>query len=230
MLKSKRRQFGSIRVKAPLAFPGQLIGVMGGTFNPPHEGHVTVSRTAMRRLGLDRLWWVVTPGNPLKTQGGLPDIEARMAACRRLISDPRVEITAFEAELGTPYTAATLEFLKLRFPAVRFVWVMGADNLAGFHRWQRWRDIATLMPMAVVDRPDWRWRALSSQAARRFRGLQVPESRARTLVSGGKRRAGGGWTLLSTRLSPLSSTDLRRGHGPTIAPQDPGNLPRWPAP
>jgi len=207
MLKSKRRQFGSIRVKAPMAYPGETIGLMGGTFNPPHDGHVTVSRTAMRRLGLDRLWWVVTPGNPLKSNDELPDLESRMAACRRLLRDPKVVITAFEAQLGTPYTAATLEFLKLRYPAVRFVWVMGADNLAGFHRWQRWRDIAKMMPMAVVDRPGWRWRAQTSPTARRFRTLQSPESRAKILATG----SGRGWTLLTTRLSPLSSTELRRG-------------------
>lgn len=219
MIKSQRRPFGSIRVKVPPAPAGQRIGIMGGSFNPPHDGHLTVSRTALRRLALDRIWWVVTPGNPLKTNGELPSIGERMAACRRLIGrDRRAVVTGFEEELGTPFTAATLAFLKLRCPAVRFVWVMGADNLAGFHRWQHWTDIARSMPIAVVDRPGWRFRSLSSKAAGRLRPTRVPEERAATLGrpraagpgSGAARRSGHGWTLISTRLSPLSSTELRQ--------------------
>lgn len=210
MRNSVRPPFGSILVKTPLAFPGERIGIMGGTFNPPHAGHVAVSRTALRRLGLNRIWWVVTPGNPLKSHGGLPDLAQRMAACRRLASSPREIISGFEASLGTSYTAATLGFLRLRYPAVRFVWVMGADNLAGFHRWQRWRSIAASMPVAVIDRPGWRWRALASPAARRLARQQVPELHARTVAARRPPR----WTLLSTRLSGLSSTELRhRGLG-----------------
>ena len=118
---------------------------MGGTFNPPHEGHVLISHTAIRRLGLDQLWWVVTPGNPLKVNDELPPLADRMALCQRIVDDSRVIITGFEADLATPYTAATLAFLKQRFATTHFVWVMGADNLAGFHRWQRWRGIAEMI-------------------------------------------------------------------------------------
>jgi len=206
MLISTRRSFGSMRVKLPLAFPGERIGVMGGTFNPPHDGHVTVSRAALRRLGLARLWWVVTPGNPLKSHGGLPEIAARMADCRRLMAHRRVVVTSFEAELGTPYTAATLAFLRRRMPGVRFIWVMGADNLAGFHRWQHYRQIARMLPIAVVDRPGWRWPALASPSARTLARQRLPEGRARILGAAGANQ----WVLLSTRLSPLSSTELRR--------------------
>ena len=108
---------------------------------------------------------MVTPGNPLKGRDGLPPLEERMAASRRLVTDPRIKVTGFEAALGTPYTYETLRYVTRRFPGMHFVWVMGADNLAGFHRWQRWRDIARLVPMAVVDRPGWRLAALASPAA-----------------------------------------------------------------
>ena len=129
----------SVSIKTPLVMPGQRIGIMGGSFNPPHEGHAIVAETALKRLALDQLWWVVTPGNPLKSNGALPSQATRMAACAKLAKGPRMKITGFEAGLGTPYTAATIAFLKRRYPGVHFVWVMGADNLASFHRWQRWR-------------------------------------------------------------------------------------------
>lgn len=210
MHKSRRPPFGSIRVKTPLAYPGERIGIMGGSFNPPHAGHATVSQTALKRLGLSRIWWLVTPGNPLKANGGLPDLDARMAACRVYARSPREVVTGFEADLGTSYTAATLAFLRLRHPGVRFVWVMGADNLAGFHRWQQWREIARTMPMAVVDRPGWRWRALSSPAARRLADNRMPENRAAGLATRRARHGGSaGWSLISTRLSEQSSTNLR---------------------
>lgn len=154
-----------MRVKPPLIQPGQRIGVMGGTFNPPHDGHALVSRTALRRLGLDQLWWVVTPGNPLKANSGLPSAEERIAWCRELAPDAHMRITAFEEELHTPFTAATIAFLVRRYPGVHFTWIMGADNLASFHRWQSWREIARMVPIAVVDRPGWRLRALASPAA-----------------------------------------------------------------
>jgi nicotinate-nucleotide adenylyltransferase len=179
---------------------------MGGSFNPPHEGHRVVAATALRRLALDRLWWVVTPANPLKPQAGSPDQAARIAASHAYAPGPRVTVTGFEAELGTPYTAVTLAFLVRRYPTARLVWVMGADNLATFHRWRRWRDIARMVPIAVVDRPGWRLKALASPAARALARARIPESRAATLV----RRRAPCWVMLTTRLSPASSTALRR--------------------
>jgi nicotinate-nucleotide adenylyltransferase len=201
------RSFGNIGVRPPPAYPGQRIGVMGGTFNPPHEGHLLVSRTAIRRLQLDRLWWVVTPGNPLKNNSGLTGLETRMALCRMLADDSRIEITAFEEELGTPYTAATLGFLKRRYPAVKFIWVMGADNLATFNRWQRWQDIASTMPIAVVDRPGWHLRSLAGRAASAMAAHRIPEQRAAVLAD----MEPPAWTFLAGPLSPLSSTEIRAG-------------------
>ena len=197
---------GWVQAKTPLAMPGQRIGILGGTFNPPHAGHVQISNIALARLQLDRLWWLVTPGNPLKSNGQLPSLDDRMAACRRLMASPKVEITGFEAELGTPYTAATLEFLTRRYPQTRFVWIMGADNLAWFHRWQRWRDIAANVPIAVIDRPDWRLKALASPAARYMARARMPEAQAALLPL----RNAPAWMLLSGQLSPLSSTALRQ--------------------
>jgi nicotinate-nucleotide adenylyltransferase len=206
--------FGSIGVQPPAALPFQRIGILGGTFNPPHAGHVLVSRAALRRLRLDRLWWLVTPGNPLKTHEALAPLDERLELSRRLAGGPRIQITAFEQQLGTPYTAATLDFLRRRFPSTRFVWVMGADNLASFHRWQRWQEIAAAMPIAVVDRPGWRLKAMASKAAIALRRAYVPEQAAARLAS----MHPPAWTFLTGPLSRLSSTELR-----ALATRDPGS-------
>ena len=178
---------------------------MGGSFNPPHAAHAMIAREALKRLRLDRLWWVVTPGNPLKANSGLPPQSARMQACRALATHPRMEVTGFEAALGSPYTAVTLAFLKKRYPATRFIWVMGADNLAQFHRWQDWRGIARSWPIAVVDRPGWRLKALAGQGAQSLGPRRLPEAQAASLA----RCQPPVWTFLTSRLSPLSSTALR---------------------
>ncbi len=204
-LTARAKSFGRVGVGAPPALPGQAIGILGGTFNPPHDGHALITEIALRRLRLDRLWWVVTPGNPLKSNGGLPPLALRIGACKELIDNPRVEVTGFEERLGTPYTAATLGYLRRRFPGVRFVWIMGADNLATFHRWQRWREIAREVPIAVVDRPGWRLKGMSSPAARSLSAAFIPELQAANLA----RMKAPAWTLLSGPLSPLSSTALR---------------------
>ncbi|MEQ1615195.1 MAG: nicotinate-nucleotide adenylyltransferase [Hyphomicrobiaceae bacterium] len=204
--RSRPGRLGWVQAKTPLAMPGQRIGILGGSFNPPHAGHAQISNIALARLQLDRLWWLVTPGNPLKSNGQLPSLETRMDACRQLMPSPMVEITGFEAELGTPYTAATLEFLSRRYPECRFVWIMGADNLATFHRWQSWRSIAAHVPIAVVDRPGWRLKAIASPAARYMYHARMPEDQAALLPM----REAPAWTLLSGPLSPLSSTALRQ--------------------
>lgn len=194
-----------MRVRIPLVARGQRIGVLGGSFNPPHEGHLQISEIALRRLRLDRLWWLVTPGNPLKANGDLPTLDTRIAACRQFARDNRITVTGFEAQLGTPYTAATIEYLVGRYRDVHFVWLMGADNLAGFHRWQRWRDIARLVPIAVVDRPGWRLRAMAAPAARGLARYRIPEAKAALLPL----MRPPAWTFLGGPLSPLSSTELR---------------------
>ena len=129
-------------VRLPPFVPGMRIGLFGGTFNPPHEGHLLVAQMALKRLKLDRIWWLVTPGNPLKPLNGLPPLAERMAAARELARDPRICVTGFEEEIGARYTFDTLTYLKNRCAGVDFVWIMGADNLRQFHRWQRWQDIA----------------------------------------------------------------------------------------
>lgn len=202
--------FGSLKARPPPALPCQRVGLMGGTFNPPHEGHAICARTALRRLKLDQLWWVVTPGNPLKSGRGLPPLAERMAAARAFVTSPGMKITGFEAELDSPHTVSTVAFLRQRFPRVRFVWVMGADNLATFHLWQHWRDIARMVPIAVVDRPGWRLKALASPAARWLMPWRLPEEAAPLLPG----RTPPAWVFLSTRLSELSSSALRGADRP----------------
>ncbi len=206
MRKSPPVPFGPMAAMPPLAGHGQRIGLLGGSFNPPHAAHVLISEIALKRLELDHVWWLVTPGNPLKPRTDLLPLEERAAACRALLTDPRIVVTTFEKDLPTAYTAATLDFLKLRRPDASFVWLMGADCLAQFHRWHRWRHIFTLLPIAVVDRPGWRLPAVSSPAARTFERDRVPEQKAAELAA----MPAPAWTLLTGPLSPLSSTQLRR--------------------
>ena len=165
----------------PPTTPGLRIGLLGGSFNPPHLGHLHVARTALARLGLDRLWVLVTPGNPLKSATDLATLGRRLAATRRLLEDPRIVVTALEAGFGSPYTWRTVERLALRAPSVRFVWVMGADNLAGFHRWQYWRRIAKTVPIAVVDRPAASLAPLHAPAAQSLADFRLREIDAPTL-------------------------------------------------
>lgn len=194
-------------LRPPPAYPGMTIGLLGGTFDPPHGGHSHISEMALKRLGLDRLWWLVTPGNPLKTRGDGAAFAKRFAQARAQTRDPRIVVTGFEASLGSAYTAETLRYLTRRYPETRFIWVMGADNLVTFHRWERWRDILQLAPVAVVDRPGYRYAALSGRAARAFTHVFVDESDARGLG----RLAPPAWTFITARLSALSSTGLRAG-------------------
>ena len=154
------------------------IGLLGGSFNPPHEGHLNASLIALTRLRLDRLWWLVSPGNPLKDRAELEGLDARIEHCRRLVRHPAIEITAFEARYRIRYTEDTLELLTQLRPQVHFVWIMGADNLAGFHRWQNWRRIAGKMPIAVIDRPGSTLSPLPSRAAIALARYRVGEDRA----------------------------------------------------
>jgi nicotinate-nucleotide adenylyltransferase len=185
---------------------GQRIGLLGGSFNPAHDGHRQISVTALKRLGLDAVWWIVSPANPLKTTGELAPLGERLAEARRVASHARIAVTSFETELPTAFTVGTLRFLRRRHPATRFVWLMGADNLVSVHRWQAWQDIFQLMPVAVLDRPGWRLRAAASKAAGLFRRSVLPEERAATLA----RRPAPAWTFITLPLSPHSSTEIRR--------------------
>jgi len=186
-----------------MAAPNMRIGLLGGSFNPAHEAHREISLTALKRLGLDQVWWLVTPGNPLKDPSKLASLESRVEVARKMARHPRIEVTGFAG--GSAYTIDLLAELKRRFPGVNFVWLMGADNLAQFHRWRAWEEIFAAMPMAVLDRPGLRLKARASKAAQRFALYQVDESDAGGLA----RLEPPAWTILSHRLSGLSSTALR---------------------
>lgn len=193
------------RLVLPPHAPGLRIGLFGGTFDPPHLAHLGASVLAMRRLQLDRLWWLVTPGNPLKNTRGLRALELRMADARRLASHPRIDVTGLEAVINTRFTYDTLEFLVRRCPGVRFVWVMGADNLRSFYRWQNWRGIASLMPIAVVDRMGSSLYATGGRAAQALSRYRLPERMATSLAD----LKPPAWLYLHGLKSPLSSTMLR---------------------
>ncbi len=184
---------------------GMVVGLFGGSFNPPHQGHVLVAEIALRRLGLDQLWWMVTPGNPLKSRRELAPLTERLALCENMAADPRIKVTAFEQALGTSYTARTLDFIRSRNPHAHFVWIMGADNLAGFHHWQRWRKIATTFPIAVIDRPGSTLSYLSSKMARTFDYARIDEDDAGVLW----RKPAPAWTFIHGPRSTLSSSALR---------------------
>ena len=161
--------------RLPPHVPGLRVGLFGGSFNPPHRGHVHASELALKRIGLDRVWWLVSPGNPLKETLGLAPLATRIAAARSLTRDPRIAVTGIEAEIGTRYTHDTVAYLRRRCPGVRFVWIMGADILTQLHLWQRWREIAELVPFAVIDRPGATWPTLGSPAAHWLAARRLPE-------------------------------------------------------
>ena len=193
-------------VRLPPYGPGQVIGLLGGSFNPPHEGHRLISELALSRLGLDRLWWLATPGNPLKSRSELAELNARLAAARRLAPHPRISVTGFEAEIGSRYTCDTIRWLIRRAPGARFVWIMGADNLTQFHLWRHWQEIAVLTPILVVDRPGSTVRALSSRAAKALAPYRWHETEARAFA----RAEAPAFLFLHGRRSNLSSTALRK--------------------
>jgi nicotinate-nucleotide adenylyltransferase len=199
-------RFGRIKARPPYAAPGQAIGLLGGSFNPPHVAHRLVSELALKRLGLDKIWWIVSPGNPLKKRSDLAPLSERLIQSRALATNPHIQITAFESDLPTSYTASTLAFLKSRSPLVRFVWIMGADNLATFERWEHWREIFGIFPVAVIDRPGWRLKALASKAAQAYAGYRIPEGQAIRLAH----TPPPAWTFLTGPLHQISSTALRK--------------------
>ncbi|MBW7055729.1 nicotinate-nucleotide adenylyltransferase [Paracoccus bogoriensis] len=193
-----------MRTGYPIAMPGQRIGLLGGSFDPAHRGHLGISRVALSRLSLDRVWWLVSPGNPLKPNGPAPLLQ-RLEGARRLVGDPRILVTDLEARLRLRKTADTVAALRRLYPGVRFVWLMGSDNLAQFHLWDRWRAIADAVPFAVLARPGSRLSSRNAPAARALRAARLPEWRAAELAL----RRPPAWTLLDLPLSPLSSTALR---------------------
>lgn len=196
---------GTGRIVLPPHGPGMRIGLFGGTFDPVHAAHRAACLLAMKRLGLDRVWWLVTPGNPLKDTRGLAPLAERVHAAQVLAHHPRIDVTDLETQLGTRYTHQTIAYLRQGCPGVRFVWIMGADNLRSFHRWQRWREIARLVPIAVVDRLGPSLYASAGIAGQAFAYARLPETAARALPE----RKPPAWIYLHGLKSPLSSTALR---------------------
>ena len=188
----------------PVAKAGQVVGLLGGSFDPAHEGHVHITRTALKRFGLDRVWWLVSPANPLKKRGPAL-LSDRMARARQVMQHPRVEVTDIESRLGTRYTAETVAALQAHYPAVRFVWLMGADNLAQFHRWQDWRWIMDNVPVGVLARPNDRISARLSKAARVYREAMLQGRASEVLGRGDAPR----WCFVNIPMSDASSTAIR---------------------
>jgi nicotinate-nucleotide adenylyltransferase len=193
-------------VSLPPHGPGMRIGLLGGSFNPPHDAHRAISLYAMKRLQLDRVWWIVTPGNPLKDTKQLPPLEQRIEECVRLADHPRIDVTGFEAVIGTKYTCDTIAWLMREAPETRFVWLMGADNLKDFHRWKNWREIFMMLPIAVADRGGLSLRAGSGAAAMTFARARIPETKASLLPT----LPPPAWVYLHGVKSDLSSTRLRQ--------------------
>lgn len=192
-------------LRVPPAPAGLVVGLFGGSFDPPHAGHRLVAETALRRLGLDRLWALVTPGNPLKDRADRAPLAERLAATRAVLAHPRIDVTAFEAAWGSAYTVDTVARLRARHPRVRFVLVIGADNLRDFHRWRDWRRIAGLVTVAVVDRPGATLSPLSARAALALASRRLPETGARALV----RARPPALVVLHGPRDPASSTAIR---------------------
>lgn len=184
---------------------GRSVGLLGGSFNPAHEGHRFISLYALSRLRVDEVWWMVSPQNPLKSADGMAPLDRRLARATAVARHPKIKVTDIETRLGTRYTADTLRQLTGRWPRTRFVWLMGADNLKQMHRWEDWPDIFRSARIAVFDRPAYSMEALLSQAAKRFARSRVPASAASGLIA----RNPPAWVFLRTPLHPISATRLR---------------------
>jgi len=195
-----------VRPPGPLA-DGLRIGLLGGSFNPAHAGHLHASTLALKQLGLDYVWWLVSPQNPLKPEQGMAEFDSRLGAARTFAPHRRIVVTGIEAEFGTRFTIDTLAALKHRFPRAHFVWLMGSDNLLQLPRWRDWREIFASVPVAIVARPGSALPARSSKAAAIFRAAYAAPGRHFPV------RPPPAWTILDARRNPLSATALRSGHG-----------------
>lgn len=193
-----------MRAKLPFALPGMAVGLFGGSFDPPHEGHAHISDEALKRFGLDRIWWLVTPGNPLKSTGPAP-LEKRISAARALARDPRVVVTDIEAQIGTRYTAQTLSHLRTLYPGVKFVWLMGSDNLAQFHLWERWDEIFETTPIGIMARPYSRVHGRLSKTAQRYAHKRLPSEASHLLPY----TPAPAWCFINVPMRAISSTEIR---------------------
>ncbi|MDX6748241.1 nicotinate-nucleotide adenylyltransferase [Geminicoccaceae bacterium 1502E] len=201
-----------VRLLSPRAEPAPppgreplRVGLLGGSFNPAHDGHLYVSLEALRRLQLDQVWWLVSPQNPLKPRAGMAPLEERLASARAVARHPAVRVTSLESRLGTRYTADTLKRLA-SWKEHRFVWLIGADNLAQLPRWRHWEQVMRACPIAVFERDPYSYGALAGAAATRFAGARLSDARAAELAA----CAPPAWVFLRLRPHPASSTEIRR--------------------
>lgn len=192
----------------PISAQGLRIGLLGGSFDPPHQGHVDITLEALTRFGLDQVWWLISPGNPLKARGPAPMVE-RLVQANAVMQHPRVKITGLECRLGTRFTAETIMRLCKLYPSTRFTWLMGADNLIGFHRWDRWEEIMNMVPIGVLARPGSTLRAGRSRAAQIYAGARLPEARSHEL----SRMTAPAWCLVHMPLNKMSSSSIRARRG-----------------
>lgn len=197
-----------MRYHLPYAARGQTIGLLGGSFDPAHEGHAHITRVAMARFGLDRMWWLISPQNPLKAHGPA-DMARRMAAARAVMGHPRVDLSDVEHHIQTRFTVETIAELQRLYPTVRFVWIMGADNLAQFHRWKAWQEIAARLPIGVIARPGERLRGRCSKAMRVLRHARVPSAASHTLGA----RAAPAVCFINAPMRGESSSEIRARGG-----------------
>jgi nicotinate-nucleotide adenylyltransferase len=213
------RPFSWVRPPQPVV-PGMRIGILGGSFNPPHRGHIYASELALRQLAVDSVWWLVSPQNPLKPLRGMANFLERIGAAKRFVHHRRILVSDIEAQFGTRFTVDTLRALTRRFPQAHFVWIMGSDNLVQFPRWRSWQRIFTLAPIAVVARPGSTASARKSLAARRFAfAYRKPSRRFAEMLPPA-------WTILEGPRDAASATAIRAAPGAAMAGLAPG-LPVW---
>lgn len=184
------------------------VGVLGGSFDPPHKGHIHISLQALKALGLDQVWWLLSPQNPLKMHRPKNILE-RVALCETLIHHPKIRVKTYELEFRTNFTSQTLMRLKQKFPGCTFVWLMGADNLVSFHTWTKWTRIIEQNHIAVFPRPGFNAKAFAGVTAQRYRDMQLPQARAHELTADHPPR----WVFLRHSMVDISSTRLRGSFG-----------------
>jgi len=185
--------------------PNQKIGILGGSFNPAHEGHLSISKIALQRLNLDVVWWIISPRNPLKKYDILYDFEDRVSSAEKVIDTNHISISNLEKNAQIKYTIGTVEYLNTRYFGTKFVWIMGADNLKNFHRWREWDKLALTVPIAIIDRPSSSLDVTSSLFANKYRKYRVDEADAQNLAN--KKKPA--WVFLHSKLNDQSSSQLR---------------------
>ncbi len=195
-----------LNIFPPGKWAGKKVGLLGGSFNPAHDAHLEISLAALERLQLDAVWWLTSPQNPLKSEDDMASLEIRMESARAVAHDNRIFVSDLESCLGTCYTVEMLDRVISMLPDTRFVWLMGADNLAQFSLWKNWKRIARIVAFAIFDRPGYSDTVESSEAAEFFRDYQIPETQAAELSS----MKTPAWTFIRETQNPLSSTEIRR--------------------